>query len=56
MNGWTDGLMDDMINGGMFVWVDELMDGRRMDGWKDRQAEGCKEERVEGGTDEWKEV
>jgi len=56
MYGWMVGLMDDMVGGWMVVWVDGLMDGWGMDEWKDRQTEGREEERVEGGTDEWKEV
>ena len=52
MDGWTDG----GENGWMVVLVDGLMDGWKMDEWKDRETEGCKEERVEGGTHEWKEV
>jgi len=56
MYGWMVGMMDDTVDGWMVLWVDGLMDGWKMDEWKDRETEGCKEERVEGGTHEWKEV
>jgi hypothetical protein len=35
--------MDGVVDGWMLVWVDGLMDGCRMDGWKDRETDRCKE-------------
>jgi len=34
-----DGCMNGLVDGWMVVWVDGLMGGWRMDGWKDGQTD-----------------